>query len=272
MQIKISSFGLLALLWCYANAVPATEGAFSFGIAPQQAVTELAKRWTPVLEYISEKSGVKLNFITAKDIATYQVNMQNGQYDFSFINPYHYTQYQKKAGYRAFAREKEGLLVGILVARTDGAVKSVFDLQHQTLAFPSANAMAATWLQLQYLKSEKIDVTPQFVNSMDSVYRAVAKGLFPAGGGELRTFGAVDGDIKAQLKILWRADPMPSHPFSYHPRVPKNVVEKVKAAMLKMADDPRGLELLHAINFKGIEATRDSDYDVVRIMKLQPLK
>ncbi len=265
----IVSLGLIAAT--HAIRAEPAEG-FSFGIGPQQAATEVAKRWMPIMRYLSEKSGVPLQFRTAKDIPTFQQQMREGAFDFAFINPYHYTLFHKAAGYDAFAREKDGRLVGVLVVKRDGPIHELGQLAGATGAFPAANALAATWLPLQHLKEKNIEVTPQYVVSMDSVYRSVAKGLFPVGGGEMRTLGTIDPEILQQLRVLWRSEALPPFTFAAHPRVPKDAVVKVQKAMEKMDRDPQGRALLKAINFKGIETTSDEDYNRMRAMNIKPVE
>jgi phosphonate transport system substrate-binding protein len=250
----------------------APEGGYTFGIGPVQSATELAKRWAPFLDYVSKKSGVPLQFATAKDISTYQQQLIDGVYDFGYINPYHYLASNKSSGYTAFAREKGGKLSGILVVRKDDPIRSLTQLSEKTVAFPSANALASTWLPVNMLEKNNITVIPQYVNSMDSVYIAVVKGIFPAGGGETRTFGTLDPAMKDQLRILWTSDPLPPFPFISHPRISKSEVAKVQKAMEQMSRDPEGMELLKVHKFKGIERSKDADYDVVRKMNLKPLK
>jgi phosphonate transport system substrate-binding protein len=264
--------GLLLPLFSQAAHAQAPTGGYSFGIGPAQSAIELAKRWTPVMQYLSEKSGVTLQFKTAKDIPTFQQQMREGVYDFAYINPYHYLQYHKGSGYTAFAREKDGKLFGVLVVKKDGPIKDVVQLNGQTLAFPTASALGATWLPLGMLKDKGVQVTPQYVNSMDSVYRSVAKGLFPAGGGEMRTLGTIDPEVKNQLRVLWTSEGLPPFTFAVHPRVPKDVVAKVQKAMDEMDQTPQGLALLKANNFKGVEVTTDADYNAMRKLNIQPVE
>ena len=253
------------------HAGPAT-GPFSFGVGPVQSATELAKRWNPVMQYLSEKTGVQLYFQTAKDIPTFQSQMKDSQFDFVFINPYHYITFSKTSGYTAFAHEKDGKLRSILVVKNDGPIHDVAQLAGQTIAFPAPNAFAATWLQLNMLRDKNIDVTPQYVNSLDSVYRSVAKGLFPAGGGEMRTFGSFDPATKAALRVLWTSEALPPFAFAVHSRVPKEVVALVQKALDNMDQSPEGLALLKANNFNGMEAADDKDYDAIRKMNIRPIE
>ena len=277
MQIKlmlrrVRQATLSVVLVLSTQSVRGEPEGYTFGIGPQQAATELAKRWMPIMRYLSEKSGVPLQFRTAKDIPTFQQQMKEGVFDFAFVNPYHYTLFHKAAGYNAFAREKDGRLVGVLVVKRDGPIHDVVQLGGMTAAFPAANALAATWLPLIHLKEKNITVTPRYVTSMDSVYRSVAKGLFPVGGGEMRTLGSIDPEVKQQLRVLWRSEALPPFTFAAHPHVPKDAVAKVQKAMDEMDSDPQGRALLKAINFKGMESATDEGYNAMRAMNIKPVE
>lgn len=263
-----------AIMLCSVNVARSEtpQEGYAFGIAPTQSATELAKRWTPVMQHLTEKSGISLQFKTGKDIPTFHHQMREGAYDFAYINPYHYLVSHKSAGYNAFAREKEGKLVGILVVKKGGAIENVSQLNGKTVAFPAANAIAATWLPMRMLQEKNATVTPQYVNSMESVYRSVAKGLFPAGGGTVQTLTTLDPEVKNQLHVLWTSEALPPFTFAVHPRVPKEVVAKVQKALDEMDTHPEGFALLKAINFKGMEPANDADYDAMRKMNIKPVE
>lgn len=273
MSRLISFFlSLILPLFHLAAYAETPTGSYSFGIGPVQSAVELAKRWTPVMQYLSEKSGVPLQFKTAKDIPTFQQQMRDGVYDFAYINPYLYLQNHKGAGYTAFAREKDGKLFGVLVVKKEGPIKDVMHLQGQSVAFPTTAALAATWLPLGMLKDKGVQVTPRYVNSMESVYRSVAKGLFPAGGGELRTLGTIDPEVKNQLRILWTSEGLPPFTFVAHPRVSRAALARVQKALEEMGQDPQGQALLKANNFKGMEAATDADYNAMRKLNIHPVE
>ena len=257
-----------------ADVSPGSEQAVThlhFAIVPQQSPRELAKRWGPIIQYISDHTGVALQFQTANSLTTYQQEMKMGLYDISFINAYYYAAFSNEAGYKVFAQEKDAKFVGIMVVRKDSPYQTLEDLDGKQLAFPAPTAVTSMLAYTQ-LKAKNIHFSPSYVISMDSVYRAVAKGLFPAGQGEARTFGSMEPEIRDQLRILWSADPMPPFTFSAHPRVPPAVLQKIQKAMLEMADNPEGIELLKAVNMKGIAAAHESDYEAVRKLKLLTLE
>ena len=240
----------------------------SFGIPPQQSPVEVVKRWTPILQYLEKKTGVTLELKTGKDISTYQLQIMEGVYDIAFVNPNTYVAANKLRGYQAFAHEKDGKSYGMIVARKNGPITQLSELYDRTLAFPSSFAVMATILPLKQLEEQKIPVRVQYVVSMDSVYRSVAKGLFLAGGGESRTFGSLDPEIRDQLVVLWRSDELPPFPFFAHPRVPAATVSQLQNAMIGMSQDPEGQALLKVVNIKGLEKSTDADYNGVRKLNL----
>ena len=240
----------------------------SFGIPPQQSPVEVVKRWTPILQYLGKKAGVTLELKTGKDISTYQQQIMEGTYDIAFVNPNTYVAANKLRGYQAFAHERDGKSYGMIVARKNGPVTQLAELFDRTMAFPSNFAVMATILPLKQLEEQKIPVRIQYVVSMDSVYRSVAKGLFLAGGGESRTFGSLDPEIRDKLVVLWRSEDLPAFPFFAHPRVAAATVNQLQKAMVAMSQDPEGQALLKVVNIKGLEKSTDADYNSVRKLNL----
>jgi len=269
-----------ALLWMSVGVTlptSAVAGAqtepvtLSFGFVPQQSASKLARLWTPILNYLSEQTGYRLRFRTAQNIPVFEQRLAAGEYDLSYMNPYHYTTFQRAPGYAAFARARDKRIKGIVVVRRDSPVKDLRELDGQTLAFPSPAAFAASVLPRARFKAEGITITPKYVSSHDSVYRTVARGLYPAGGGVIRTFKNVDPAISDQLRILWTTRPYTPHAIAAHPRVPTQVVQRLQQAMLAMDRNPQGKKLLAAIRIKGFERGEDKDWDDVRALGIDLL-
>lgn len=268
---------LLTLLLASTGSHAATpespdKPVITFGVVPQQAASRLAKLWIPVLDYLSEQSGHTLRFLTARDIPAFEAACARGEYDMAYMNPYHYTLFRKAPGYRVFAKEKDKQIMGIIVARNDSPLAELSELSGKTLAFPSPLAFAASMLPRASLKEQDIDITPEYVSSHDSVYRAVAKGLFTAGGGIIRTFKNTDPKIGEQLRILWTTDSYTPHAIAAHPRIDAEVTERLLEIMLTMDQDPQGAALLNALRFTGIEMAIDQEWDEIEALQMDTLE
>lgn len=244
-----------------ANAEP---GTLVFGIVPQQSATRLAQTWIPFLNKLSKISGQKLEFATTKDIPSFEACLAQNAYDIAYMNPYHYTVFHISPGYEAFAQEADKRLQGIIVARKDSPIETLEALREMNVAFPSPAAFGASIVPRAEMEQRGITITPHYVKSHDSVYRSVALGLFPAGGGVKRTFGNIAQDIRDKLKIIYETSDYTSHAFAFSARVPQTVREKIAASLLTI-DDP---SLLGPLGMKGFETAKDEDWNDVRALNL----
>lgn len=252
----------------FAPTLQASERVYTFSVVPQQSATKLARTWVPLLQELQAKTGVSLRFVTAPDIPTFESRLASGEYDFAYMNPYHYTVFNRSPGYQAFARQAGKQIRGILVAREDSAIQSVQDLNGQVIAFPAPAAFAATLLVRAYLNSQGIEHTPKFVSSHDSVYRAVSSNFANSGGGIQRTLESVDPLVRSQLRILWKSRGYTPHAFAAHPRVSVQIVDRLQQGLLQLDSYPEGLEVLKKVNFKKIEKAENKDWDDVRSLNI----
>lgn len=266
-------FGGIALLLAsfplWANNTPKI---YYFGVPPQQSSILIAERWTPVMRYLSQRTGLNIQLKTEKNLATYAHKLEQGAYDFGFASPFLYTLTHKTAGIEAIAKERDGKTAGLILVKKNSPIHSVEQLNNRTLVFSGPTAFAATVLPVDYLKSRKVTVGIHYVVSIDSVYLALAKGLFPAGGGEIRTFGGLAPDIKNELRVIWQSNALPPFAFYAHPHVPPQVIDKVQTALVEMGDTGQGRALLKTVNFSKLEKATNHDYDAVRKLNIQPLE
>lgn len=264
---------LLSTLVCSILLITATttsmaaasgKNGLTFGVVPQHSTKKVKRLWTPIIKYISALSGIKLKFETAPSIPEFEKQLAESKYDIAYMNPYHYTVFHKSPGYTAFAKQKDKQITGIVVVRKDSPYKTIYDLKDKTLAFPSPAAFAASVLPQTHFKGQKININPEYVSSYDNVYRAVVKGKAPAGGGVMRTLNTQNPNINSKLRVLWTTKRYTPHAIAAHPRVDKDMVDRIFQAMSYMHEDREGIKLLSEIRFNGIEAATDKDWNDIR--------
>lgn len=261
---------LIAIL-LFFSAQCLAQQSLSFGIVPQQSASQLAKLWTPIIEELSEKSAIAIHFETAPDIPTFEKRLAAGQYDIAYMNPYHYVVFHQSVGYQALVKARDNRIKGIIVVPKNSIINSLNDLKNSPLAFPAPSSFAATILTQAGLSARKIAFTPHYVSSHDSVYRSVAKGIFPAGGGIVRTFNKIAPEIRSQLRVLWTSKGYTPHAIASHPRISSEVSRKLQQALVTMERYPAGKQLLERISIKGFENTQSSDWNDIRALQLQQL-
>ena len=240
------------------------------GVVPQQSPLKLLKVWKPIADHLSSQIGEKVTFKTEKSINKFEEILYNGGYDFAYMNPYHYIVANKRQGYVAEVRATKNIK-GILVMKRKGDLKRLQEKDVRYL-FPSPNAFAATLLTKHELVQKfnvDLDTLDKalYVNSHDSVYKGVSRGVGDIGGGIERTFKNLsDTRIKENLKIIHTTKEYPSHPFAFKPSMDKEVKQRIINALLSMPD-----ELLKALSIQHLIKINDADYNSVKelIIKLK---
>ena len=260
-------------LFAIVIAVPCAQAAqatkpFSFAIVPQQSAATLARAWRPVLDVLSQRTGHPLKFATATDIPTFEQRLLEGEYDFAYMNPYHYTIMHDRSGYMALAHARDKRIKGIITVRKDASLNSLSDLAGLTLAFPAPASFAATVLPQAELRAQGIDFEPQYVSSHDSVYLAVSSGIYPAGGGVKRTLKSTAAAVSEQLRVLWVTKGYTPHAIAVHPRVPAEVVKAIQATLDTLHESDSGLAALSPLSLSGFQIAVDTDWDDVRALNL----
>jgi len=263
---------LFAITLIFSSSVLGTEQILTYGVVPQQSASKLARLWTPILDHISERSGLKIHFRTARDIPTFEKRLAAGEYDLAYMNPYHYTVFHEAPGYQAMAKARDKRIKGIMVVRKESKITDLTEVNDSTLAFPAPAAFAASILTRSHLTGLGVRYQPKYVSSHDSVYRAVAKGIYPAGGGVKRTFKNVEPEIREQLRILWTTQGYTPHAIAAHPRVRSGDFIEIQQALVAMEQDAEGKTLLESIKIKGFETAADSDWNDVRRLNIHLLK
>lgn len=259
---------LCSLYFVSANAAFAEAGqaSFSFGIVPQQSPAKLLSIWHPILDEIFKNTGIKLEFKTAVDIPAFENALKNAKYDFSYMNPYHYTHFNEMAGYQALVTKAPGKLSGLIVVHKNSPYQTLEDLHGVRMVFPSPAAFAASLITRAELQKRGIVVEVGYVRSHDSVYANVASGFAAAGGGVARTLAATKPDVENELRVIWHSSGFYSHPIASHPRVPDSVNRKIQQAFIALADSEKGKALLAPLRISTFAAVTNTDYDEIRVL------
>ncbi|WP_243645767.1 phosphate/phosphite/phosphonate ABC transporter substrate-binding protein [Reinekea marinisedimentorum] len=242
----------------------------TLGVVPQQAATKLLRDWVPLLQVVEQQAGVKIRFATAPSIPVFEERVAAGEYDIVYMNPYHFTVFNDDPGYTAIAKAERSAITGIMVVRQDSRYESLKDLTNTTLAFPAPKAFAATLLTQANLNKENIPFEPKYVGSHDAVYRGVAAGLFPAGGGINRTLNTLEPEVRDQLRVLWTSPGYTPHAIAAHPDLAADLRQRIQDALISVKHSPDADRVLNPLGISGFMSAECADWDDVRALAINP--
>lgn len=251
------------------QAHAATQKTYTFGVVPQFEQRKLYATWKPVIDELEKRTGLAFNLATTLKIQDFEKAIARGEFDFAYMNPYHLVQVHDTQEYLPIVADKTPVR-GLVVVRKDGPINEVADLNGKTVAFPSQNALAASLLVRSELDQvHHVTVLPLYVGTTSSVYLHVAKDLAAAGGGAEKTLQEQGASVQAQLRVIYTTRPCPSHPIAAHARVPKADREKVRKALLDLANTREGKEMLQKVPFQELIPVNYDDYAVMRKLGLE---
>ena len=235
----------------------------TFGVVPQQSPLKLSKKWNQITQYLTQTTGITVIFKTESSIPLFEEKLYSGEYDLAYMNPYHFVVANNKVNYQAKIRANKNI-VGILLSNNKDFIVNKENLMGKTFLYPAPNAFAATLLTKYELKEKfaldlEKDAKILYVNSHDSVYKGVQRGIGDIGGGIIRTFNNYNKQKNGNLYIVYKTSAYPSHPIAFHPRVSNEDIEKIRKAFLNM---PK--ELKDILSIKQFISTSNTEYDVIK--------
>ena len=156
------------MLMGYSAVSPSAE--FSLGIVPQFDSRKIEEAWAPIAREIELKTGHRIILRTARTIPDFETRLYKGEFDFAYMNPYHFVQAQRSQRYTALLRDHAEPLQSIIVVRNENPIKQVEELHGKKIAMPAPNALGASLIpRAEFARKFKIAPEISYVKSHASV-------------------------------------------------------------------------------------------------------
>jgi ABC-type phosphate/phosphonate transport system substrate-binding protein len=90
-----------------------------------------------------------------------------------------------------------------------------------------------------------------------------------AGGGVTKTLAKEPETLRGQLTVIYETPGSVSHPISAHSRIPETLQEKMRSAILRLANDPANKELFKNVQITEPIAAEYRDYLPLANLRLE---
>jgi phosphonate transport system substrate-binding protein len=222
----------------------------TLAIVPQHGSISAARQWQPLINELSRQTGIRFRFVTAPSVTEFERRLLNGDYDYAYMNAALYLDAKSKQGFRALAQRQRSLR-GVIIVRNDGPTR-LSQLKAQTIAFPSPRALGATILVRNDLRQKTIHHNVAYLGTHESVYRAVARGQFVAGGGVSRSFNLLPQKLRSELHVLHTTRPSAGHVIAARNTVPRKESDLVRSALQSLHHYRAGKQALAGLYFEQL--------------------
>lgn len=274
---------LKALLACAVLAFGSlshAQAVFKVTAIPDESPTELARKAVPLVKYLEQKLGMKVEFTPVSDYAAAVEALANKQVDMAWYGGFTFVQANIRSGGKAVPlvqREEDEKFRSVFISG-DPTIKTLADLKGKNVSFGSQSSTSGHLMPRSYLLQANIDPDKDFKRvaysgAHDATIAAVAAGKVDAGSLNISVWEKFVADKKvdaSKVKVIYTTPPYFDYNWTVHADMPVAQREKLTKAFLDLnRNTPEGKEILdlqratkfvttQADNYKGIEAAARS--------------
>ena len=222
----------------------AQAAVYNFSPVNQYDINLTAAYWNPIIAYVSEKSGVKLNLKIGRTSADTTSYVLAKEVEFVFSN-HLFSPEREQLGWKVFGRRNTPALQGQIVVPVDSPITDMAQLKGQEVAFAGPEAFVIYKVPYAHLLSKNIDVKVVFAGNQNASFAQLFAGKVVASGANSLL---VDGYTRREgkkFRVLWSSEQFQDLALMVSGKVPEADARKVANAFLDMYKDPKGRDILH---------------------------
>ena len=274
--LKVLIAGTVLALSGLVGAQP----VFKMTAIPDESPTELARKAAPLVKYLEQKLGMKVEFTPVSDYAAAVEALVNKQVDMAWYGGFTFVQAHIRSGGKVVPlvqREEDEKFRSVFISG-DPTIKTLADLKGKNVSFGSQSSTSGHLMPRSFLLQANIDPDKDFKRvaysgAHDATIAAVAAGKVDAGALNISVWEKFVADKKVdpnQVKVIFTTPQYFDYNWTVHADMPLAQREKITKAFLDLnKNTAEGKEILDsqratrfiattADNYKGIETAARS--------------
>ena len=276
--IRLFFYSALIVSLCIPSpsSAQSSQNRILIGIMPEMNVFKQKQRFKLLGEYLSKKTGVKVEFTILSRYGNIVERFTIEKMDGAFFGSFTGALAIKKLGVVPLARpvnlDGSSTYQGYLFTRKDSGIRNVSDMKNKKMAFVDKATTAGYIFPLAYLRENGITDTDHFFSdsifagSHDAAIKAVLDRKADVGAAKHSVYDREiihDHRVNSELIILAKSTSVPSNGLCVRSSLNESLKNKLKSVLLGLHTDPEGNIVLKQFGaLKFIETTAD-DYQPV---------
>ena len=264
---------LISFLFLFTAFQPSAkaEHPLILAVHPYLSHSELIKKFTPLVEYLSQKLNQKIT-LKIGDSYDEHINIIGlNQADIAYMGPASYIKmvnnYGKKPILARLEVNGKPTFHGHIIAGKGSGIDNLQDLKGKHIAYGDRNSTMSFIVPHFMLLQEKIFDNPHtryvFLHTHNNVALGVLSGDYDAGAVKSAVFEKFKND---GIYSVSKTPEISEHVFIARSNLDTKKINQIKSLMLDFNKTPEGLDALKNIKktITGLVAASDSDYDNLR--------
>ena len=272
-RILLQGLVTALLLAALPAARAQTPGVLHVSAIPDEAPTELQRKFKPLGDYLAEKTGLKVEFVPVTDYAAVVEGLATKKLDLAWLGGFTFVQakIRSNGGVTPLVqRAEDAKFTSKFIVPIDSPAKTLADLKGKTFVFGAPSSTSGHLMPRYYLQKDGIEPdrdfkTVAFSGAHDATVAFVAGGRAEAGVLNASVWDKLV-DAKntnaAKVRVLATTPPYFDYNWTVRPGLDPALMQKITQAFLQLDPaDPKQKEILDLQRASKFIPTQASNYD-----------
>lgn len=226
-----------------------SSASYNFSPVNQYGINLTAAYWNPIITYVTEKSGVRLQLKIGRTSADTTAYVLAQEVDFVFTN-HLFSPEREQLGWKVFGRRMTPPVQGQIIVPADSPITELKQLEGKEVAFPGPEATVAYKFTAAQLMNRKIDFKTVFGGNMDGALAQLFSGKVAAVGANSQLAEGYARREGKKYRVLWSSPPLHDLALMASSKIPEATRLAVAKAFTGMHLDPKGREILQQVSLQ----------------------
>lgn len=272
LEIKMTfrAIFLLSVMLLTGSLANAQQPVYRFSPVNQWDIPKTAAYWNPIIQYVSQKSGVKLELKIGRTSADTTAYVLAQEVEFVFSN-HLFSPERDKLGWKVFGRRTGPSLQGQIAVLENSPIRTLADLYGQDIVFAGPEAFIGYRVPQAQLINQGIEVNAVFAGNQNAAFAQLLAGRAKAVGSNSALIEGFSEKQGTKFRVLWTSEGYLDLALMASSKVSAKDVRAVANAFIDMHKNKEGASILkRASESVGLDpdshflAATDKDYESYR--------
>ncbi|WP_341709577.1 PhnD/SsuA/transferrin family substrate-binding protein [Limnobacter sp.] len=270
LRLFISGFLLMTAMLAQAQQPHSQQPVYRFSPVNQWDIPKTAAYWNPIIQYVSQQSGVQLELKIGRTSADTTAYVLAQEVEFVFSN-HLFSPERDKLGWKVFGRRTGPALQGQIAVLDNSPIRTLEELDKQDMVFAGPEAFVGYRVPQAELLSRGVEVNAVFAGNQNAAFAQLMAGKAKAVGSNSALIDGFTEKQGTKFRVLWTSESYLDLALMASSKVSTKDVRAVANAFVNMHKSKAGaLILKQASESVGMDpnshflSATDKDYESYR--------
>lgn len=270
LRLFISGFLSMTAMLAQAQQPHSQQPVYRFSPVNQWDIPKTAAYWNPIIQYVSQQSGVQLELKIGRTSADTTAYVLAQEVEFVFSN-HLFSPERDKLGWKVFGRRTGPALQGQIAVLDNSPIRTLEELDKQDMVFAGPEAFVGYRVPQAELLSRGVEVNAVFAGNQNAAFAQLMAGKAKAVGSNSALIDGFTEKQGTKFRVLWTSESYLDLALMASSKVSTRDVRAVANAFVNMHKSKAGaLILKQASESVGMDpnshflSATDKDYESYR--------